>query len=163
MQHAFSCVLQVGAFLIFFSALSSILSDLLTKLPLDASERTWIPGCLEITAGIKGAVVAFRGYSAFRLASFLCGFGGICVCMQILSITQKCELSAWKYLLAKLFQGGIALLLCEVYLRLFRPAFSPVQSVPTVALGASFPVLGALLFLLLLSILFRKKCSLSKN
>ena len=162
-QHAFSCVLQVGAFLIFFSALLNILTDLLSNLSFDTSVRLWILGCLEITAGIKGASGAIEAYSAFRLACFLCGFGGLCVCMQILSVTQKCELPAWKYLLSKLFQGGIALLLCEGYLRLFHPVLAPNKTLPTFAPTAHLPVLSGMLFLLFLTILLQKKSSLFKN
>ena len=156
-QRGFSCILQVGSFLIFFSALSAVLSDLLAALQLDPTWHAWIFGCLEITAGIRSAVSVLDAYSAFRLAAFLCGFGGICVCMQILSITQECAISAWKYLLAKLFQGGIALLLCEGYLRLFQPVLAPAKALPTLALPAHLPVLGGLILAPLLGLLWQKK------
>ena len=162
-QRGFTCVLRVGAFLVFFSALSFVLTGLLARTLPDARWHAWIFGILEITAGIKNAVATLEAYSAFRLASFLCSFGGLCVCMQILSITQACGPRLWKYLLAKLFQGGIALLLCEGYLRVFQPNLTPNKALPTLALPTHFPVLGGLLFALLLAFLLRKKASLSEN
>jgi len=130
-QRALSTLLQLGAFLVFFSALASILAGSLVHTPLDSQWRVPLLGILEITTGIHAAITSLPAYSAFRFAAFLSGFGGICVCMQILSLTQKCAIQAWQYLLAKLFQGGIALLLCEGYLRLFQPVLIPAQSIPT--------------------------------
>ncbi len=156
-QRGFSCVLQVGAFLVFFSSLSSTLAGLLTKTPLADKWHALFFGCLEITAGIHTAVITLPAYSAFRLSAFLCGFGGVCVCMQILSITQKCELPIGRYLLTKLFQGGVALLLCEGYLRLFKPVLSPTQSIPTGLFSARLPVLSVVLILLFAGILFGRK------
>lgn len=156
-QRAFSCVLQIGAFLIFFSALKSTLAGLLTSLPLPTKWHAWLFGCLEITAGIQAAANTLSCYSAIRLAAFLCGFGGVCVCFQILSISQKCDLRISSYLLAKLFQGCLALLFCEGYLRLFKPLLSPTQSVPASTFFVRLPTLSAMLVFLLVGILFKRR------
>ena len=153
----------LGSFLVFFSALTSVLGGVLQSTAFPQKLQPLLFGLLEITTGIHSGATMLPAYSAFRLSAFLCGFGGLCVCMQILSITQEQSPVIGKYLLVKLFQGGLALLLCESYLRLFPPTLSPSQSVPTIALGTTFPVLGALLSLLLLTLLFRKKRASSEN
>lgn len=162
-QHAFSCVFLIGAFLVFFSSFSFVLKGFLMRTPLDAKCYPWLFGCLEITGGIHTGVTALSPYSAFRLAAFLCGFGGICVCMQILSIAKKCGLSVGVYLLAKLFQGGISLLLCECYLRLFKPILSPPQSIPTGTLSTRLPAYTFAILLIFAVLLFLNKRKAQKR
>ncbi len=154
-QRGFSAVLQIGAFLIFFSALSGTLVALLSHTSLNVKWHALILGALEITSGIHAAIATLSAYSALRLTAFLCGFGGICVCMQILSITQKCGIPLSHYLLAKLLQGGIALLLCEGYLRLFKPVLSPASSIPTGTFAMRLPVLAFLLTLMFIGIILK--------
>ncbi len=156
-QRGFSAAFHIGAFLVFFSALSFSLTALLKHTALDTRWYAGIMGGLEITSGIHHAVKTLTPDSALRLTSFLCSFGGVCVCMQILSVTQKCAVPVWHYLLAKLMQGGIALLLCEGYLRFFKPVLSPVQSIPTGRIEARFPVLAFLLVLLFALLLSKRK------
>ena len=161
-QHSLSTLLQVGAFLLFFAALTTTLKGVLAHvLPAGIGYPLFF-GVLELTTGIRTAVAELSPYTAFRVSAFLCSFGGLCVCMQVLSLSQKLEIPLWQYLLAKLTQGGIALLLCEGYLRLLPPVLSPNKTLPTFALSAPFPVLGGILFLLLLAFFLRKK-PLSKN
>lgn len=147
----------LGSFLVFFSALTSVLGGVLQNTPFPQKLQPLLFGLLEITTGIHGTVAVLPAYSAFRLSAFLCGFGGVCVCMQILSITQEQRPMIWRYLLVKLFQGGVALLLCEGYLRFFHPVLTPNKTLPTFAPTAHLPVLGGMLFLLLLALLWRKK------
>ena len=162
-RRALSTLLQIGAFILFFSALTSVLGELLAYASFEKEGCAILFGILELTTGICNATSYLPAYTAFRTTAFLCGFGGLCVCMQILSIAEKCGISIWKYLLAKLVQGGVALLLCEGYLRVFAPILAPNKALPTLALTAHFPMLGGILFLLLLALLLRKKNSLSKN
>ena len=165
-QRGFFCILQIGAFLVFFSSLSNVLSGFFARTPYDRKWQHLLFGALEITAGIHTAVTTLPAYSAFRLAAFLCGFGGICVCMQILSITQKCEVSALHYLIAKLFQGGIALLLGEGYLRLLHPVLTPVQSIPTGILRTNASLITIACYTLFLIIFFtfsKRKATATKG
>ena len=89
---------------------------------------------LEMTSGISRAVRTLPPLIAFRLVAFFSAFAGLCVCLQIFSVLEGKGVPLAPYLLAKLMQGGLALLLAEIYLRLWRPSLSPTSSVQTFAL-----------------------------
>ena len=110
-----------------------------------------------MTGGISAAVTALSAAHAFRLSAFFASFAGLSVCLQILSITEGKGVRLSRYLAAKLCQGGIALLLCEVYLRLFQPTLTPSGSVPTMAVDVRFSGFAVAFTLLALCLLLRKK------
>ena len=147
-KRAFFTLLQVCAFLLFFCALAACL-----EVPLRNVAPFWrvlLCGMLEITGGISAAASTLPPLVAFRLTAFFASFAGLSVCLQILSITEGKRLRLSHYLLAKLSQGGIALVLCEGYLYLFRPMLSPTSSVPTLSPNAQHSWLLILLSLLVL-------------
>ena len=104
-----------------------------------------------------------------RFSAFFAGFAGLSVCLQLFSVAEKQHLRLSPYLLAKLAQGGICVLLAELYLRCFRPRFEIAESVVTFAeSGAQRQhTLYVLLFLSLCALLltvFQKSVSrLSKK
>ena len=161
-KRAFFTLLQVCAFLLFFCALSACFCAPLKELsPVLA---VLISGILEMTGGISTAATTLPPALAFRLAAFFSSFAGLSVCLQILSITEGKGVHITHYLATKLVQGGVALLLCEGYLRLFRPVLSPTGSVPTGAFSARFPTLALMLALLVLGVLLQKrKCFKATN
>ncbi|MGN0452189.1 MAG: hypothetical protein ACI4GZ_00120 [Ruminococcus sp.] len=73
---------------------------------------------LEITTGTK---VLCEGYSPVLLA-FCCGFGGLCVHMQIFSILGKIKISKIKFCFFRLMQGVLSALFTFSLLRLFPEA-----------------------------------------
>jgi len=142
-KRAFFTLLQVCAFLLFFCALSACLcARLKTISPICA---VIVSGILEMTGGISAAATTLSPLLAFRLTAFFASFAGLSVCLQILSITEGKGVRISHYLAAKLAQGGVALLLCEGYLRLFRPVLSPAGSVPTGLFSKRFPILAMML------------------
>ena len=69
-------------------------------------------GCLEL-ANIDSEPIRFL------LCSGMLSFGGCCVALQTMSVTQGLSLRG--YFLGKLLQTGISLLLCLIYLRILSP------------------------------------------
>ncbi|MBE6702947.1 MAG: hypothetical protein E7585_06010 [Ruminococcaceae bacterium] len=142
-KRAFSSLLQVFSFVIFFSCVSSCLSAILANYKLPAVTGTVLAGILEMTSGISHAVTTLSPENAFRLTAFFVGFAGISICLQLFAIAEKQKLPMGPYLLAKLTQGGLALLLAECYLQLFQPHFEMAQSMATFAQNSTQKMLTA--------------------
>ena len=134
--RGFYALLQVFAFVLFFTCIASCLSPILTVLRLPVGVNVSLHGLLEITSGISHAVTALPPEAAFRFSAFFAGFAGLSVCLQLFSIAEDLRLRLSPYLLAKLVQGGLCVLLAEIYLRLFKPHFETAGSVATFAENA---------------------------
>ena len=167
--RAFFSLLQVCAFVLFFTCVAGCLTPILATCRLPDGVGVALYGLLEITSGISHTVTMLSPANAFRFSAFFAGFAGLSVCLQLFSIAEKQHLRLSPYLLAKLAQGGICVLLAELYLRCFRPRFEIAESVVTFAeSGAQRQhTLYVLLFLslcVLLLTVFRKSLSrLSKK
>lgn len=119
---AIKSVLIVGGFVAIFSVIISILkaskilnifSLIISKtfnLNIDLVKGT-ITGILEFTNGLStiSKIPAKSLSLKLAISSFLLGFGGISVYLQVASIAFQSKLSSRKYLIAKIFQGLIAL------------------------------------------------------
>ena len=121
---ATSTVLLIGGFIVLFSSIISILksSGILNSIAMFVSpvyklmnidtsfSMPLISGFIEITNGIASiSSIACKKLSInIILTSFLLGFGGISVLLQVLSITSKTDLSIKPYILGKLLHGILA-------------------------------------------------------
>ena len=121
---ATSTIFLIGGFIVLFSSIISILksSGILNStsmfitpvfelINIDTSFcMPLISGFIEITNGIASiSSIACKKLSInIILTSFLLGFGGISVLLQVLSITSKTDLSIKPYILGKLLHGIIA-------------------------------------------------------
>ncbi|MBR3003410.1 MAG: sporulation integral membrane protein YlbJ [Clostridia bacterium] len=137
--NSISTILMIGGFVVLFSVVISILkaSNLLQLLAYIASpslhifsipeelSKYLITGFLEITNGINGiASVHIKEISInIILTSFLLGFGGISVMLQVLSIISKTDLSPKPYIIGKLLHGIIAAIYTYVFINTF-PMFN---------------------------------------
>lgn len=124
--NSISTVLMIGGFVVIFSSIISILkaSGILNSLILiftpifnflhiDTSFIYGIlTGLLEITNGISSiSSINIREISVnIILTSFLLGFGGLSVLLQVLSITSKTDLSIKPYIYGKILHGILAAL-----------------------------------------------------
>ncbi len=122
-KKSISTILLIGGFVVLFSVIISILSSLeiLTNLayflakfgiPYELS-LSILTGIIELTNGIQ---VASTTYLAFPLpclltCSFLLGFGGFSVLLQVFSIIAKSKLSIKSYFYGKTLQGILSVLL----------------------------------------------------
>ena len=78
-----------------------------------------ISGILELTNGVQAvSLVNTRLLSvSLVICSFLLGFGGISVLLQVLSITSKFSISIKPYIIGKLLQGCFAALYTYLFLQ----------------------------------------------
>lgn len=123
-QNATSTILMIGGFVVIFSIIISILektyilsffssfiSPFLQFIGFDKLFATPIlSGIVELTNGVSMvAKIGIKNISQnVILASFLLGFGGISVLLQVFSIVAKTDLSMKKYVIGKLLQGLFA-------------------------------------------------------
>lgn len=116
-KKAISTILLIGGFIVIFSVILSILetsgilnlfANILSNfgIPNDISLSV-ISGIIELTNGVNlTALIATSNYTlSLLLTSFLLGFGGISVLLQVYSIIVKENISIKPYFLGKLLQG----------------------------------------------------------
>ena len=123
-SSATSTIMMIGGFVVLFSVIISILNashflSITSNFLMPAFNLLHIPsefvtpfitGFLEITNGISLISNATLSYSniSIILTSFLLGFGGISVLLQVWSITSKTDLSIKPYIYGKLLHAIIA-------------------------------------------------------
>ena len=159
-KRAFFTLLQICAFLLFFCAIGYAVCDILEAYNTPPLLRVFVLGTLEMTSGVTQAAVLLSPETAFRCAAFLSGFAGLSVCLQIFSIAEQQHPPLLPYLLSKLVQGILTLCLCEIYLRVFSPDFSPMQSTPAFS-AATIPIPWITAFLL--CVLFTQRIKTKKG
>lgn len=122
-KKSISTILLIGGFVVLFSVVLSILSSLeiLTGManflenfgiPYDIA-FSFLTGLIELTNGIQ---VASTCYNTFPLpclltCSFLLGFGGLSVLLQVFSIIAKSKISIKPYFYGKILQGFLSVIL----------------------------------------------------
>ena len=113
-------MLTVCAYVIFFSALTGALSDMLSSFS-EMSEwlRAVIFGFFEISSGISRAAEINEPFTAAVLCALIAGWSGLSVHFQIISIGSGRSISYKPYIIAKLFQGFLAAILTSVLLLAF--------------------------------------------
>lgn len=117
-QSAIQSVIVIGGFVVLFSVIISMLRSSkilflfstvlnpflkLLNIPTVYSQGI-ITGILEVTNGVKLVAINSNPISII-LASFLLGFGGISVLLQVLSITSEAKISIKPYILGKFIQA----------------------------------------------------------
>ena len=82
-----------------------------------------ITGLIELTNGINVvSQIKIKALSQSTiLVSFLLGFGGISVMLQVYSIISKYKLSLKPYIIGKVLQAIFAALYTFIFLKLFMP------------------------------------------
>lgn len=122
-KNSVNLVLMIGGFIILFSVIISLLSELqilsfftyylglfLKPLGIDSSViNSVLSGIFEITTGCRLASIAPTDYIAkICAAAFILGWAGLSVHLQVVSIIGKTDISPVPYLYAKFMQGIIA-------------------------------------------------------
>lgn len=125
-QSAIQSVIIIGGFVVLFSVIISMLNSSnilslfcnilepilkLLNIPIVYSQGI-ITGIIEVTNGVKLVAINTNSISII-IASFLLGFGGFSVLLQVLSITSEAKISIKPYIIGKLLQGCFsAILMC---------------------------------------------------
>ena len=128
-QSSIKSVLIIGGFVVLFSVIVSMLtsSQILNVCsnfikPIlrffyipESFSNSIIIGLIEVTNGLKFAAIPNNNISII-ICSFLLGFGGFSVLLQILSITSKAKISIKPYILGKLLQASLSALFMYILL-----------------------------------------------
>lgn len=122
-KNAVNLLLVIGGFIVFFSVVISILTELhilskisiflcmvLVPIGIDNSlVNAILSGIIEITTGAKLASICSAMYiQKVVAAAFILGWAGFSVHLQVISIISKTDLSPIPYLCGKFIQGIIA-------------------------------------------------------
>ena len=167
-------VVMIGGFIVLFSVIISIcnnthlldgihiiLAPVFSWLGIDSCfGKPFITGILELTNGVKQvcSIITKNVSITTILCSFLLGFGGISIGLQVFSITSQTDISIKPYFLGKLLQGCFAsfytfLLLKTVpFLNLdLQPVFSSIaQRLEIPTSFSSLPLFSCCLLIFIL-------------
>ena len=128
-QDSIKLVLTIGGFVVLFSVIVSMLnsskilnifctflSSLLNILKIPASySSSIITGIIEVTNGVKLASIGTNSFSII-ICSFLLGFGGISVLLQVLSITSEAKISIKPYIIGKFLQACLSAIIMYFFI-----------------------------------------------
>lgn len=106
-KESFRSILDICGFVIFFAVIIEMLSK--TSLLPDGFVGIQIQGFVELTAGIL-ELNQFPKVLALPAASFMLGWGGLCVHCQALSFVLPLKLKTRKYFIGKFLHGLISAL-----------------------------------------------------
>lgn len=133
-MNSIRSILLIGGFIVIFSvitsifsqthiisALSKILVPIFSLLKIDSKLSIgFISGVIELTNGIKTiSLVHLKSISQnIIITSFLLGFGGICVLLQVYGIISKSHISIKPYIIGKVLHGIFAALYTYFFLNI---------------------------------------------
>lgn len=125
LSNASKNIITVCCSIIFFSSVSRALLELAQLPPLlDAAAS----GLCEFSTGtLKTSLLNTDIYKKFILTSFITGFSGISVHLQVMAVTAGSGLSLKPYILGKILHGIIAAAITAALL-MFLPVSAPVFS-----------------------------------
>ena len=176
-KGATTTILMIGGFVVIFSIIISILnkshildvitisiSPIITNLGISNEYiKPMLAGIIELTNGLKlissNSVINYN--LSIIISSFLLGFGGISVLLQVASIVSKTDLSMKKYVVGKFLQGIISTIYVSIILS-FIPEYNK-QS-----MNVSFTILIGLLVIITIMLytisrkIFQKRFAVKK-
>jgi len=139
-SSATNTILMIGGFVVLFSVIlsilensgfltffSSLLEPFFSFLGVNYSQfsNSFIAGIIELTNGLKQITsIPFKTLSVnIILSSFLLGFGGISILLQVLSIISKTDISIKPYIIGKILHGIFASIYTYIFISNF-PIFN---------------------------------------
>lgn len=138
-MNSINTIVMIGGFVIIFSViisilnssgilyiLSNMLSPMFKLIGLNIEYiKPILSGLVELTNGLNQIVnINTKSISiTITLTSFLLGFGGLSVLLQVLSITSKSDISIKPYIIGKFLHGLIAAILTYALIHIF-PIFN---------------------------------------
>lgn len=139
-SSATSTILMIGGFVVLFSVVlsilensgllsmtSSILKPIFNLFGINNSQfySGFMSGLIELTNGVKQiSVIPCKEISInIILSSFLLGFGGISILLQVFSIISKTDISIKPYIIGKILHGIFAATYTYIFINCF-PIFN---------------------------------------
>lgn len=156
LANSINSILTISGAVIFFGVISGIVT---THLPFGDVTKSIITGILELTGGTKAiSNTTLPIVIKLTLSSFIAGFAGFCVHIQVAAIVAKYQLSLTPYLIGKFFHGIFAATLTYIALLLFPPEVQVFRETSArlsagFCMSSMYSVMG-MLCLFLLGILF---------
>ncbi|MGM9683022.1 MAG: hypothetical protein ACI3XQ_05435 [Eubacteriales bacterium] len=151
---AASGMLNVCAFVIFFSAFMGTLGTLLSSVGLSGRASAFIFCIFELTGGVCSASGLTPVGVGAVMAAFAVGWSGLSVHFQIISLCNGINISFRPFFAAKLAQGIINAIMMRIYLHFARDSFIfDVKSVAVLPVGSgathgTFAVIACAIFFL---------------
>ena len=124
-RSATASILLVCAYVLFFSALVGTFHYMPGMQRLPAAAKAFLFCLFELSSGVSQATTLAIPMQAALLCAFACGWSGISVHCQILSVCDTKRLSLRPYVLSKLLQACITPLLLAAILALFPTLLIP--------------------------------------
>ena len=116
-------MLKVCAFVVFFTAFTGVLCEMLSACALPQSIKAAICAFFELTGGVAEAAKVKPAATGGIIAALAAGWSGVSVYLQISGICRGREISLLPYVISKLATGALAALMISVYLRIAPPTF----------------------------------------
>ncbi len=109
-SSAVNTIMLICGFVVLFSVLSECITPLIEVLIQNEQIKLFVTGIFEITAGISRISECVNMSLNFKmlLISFLTGFGGICVHLQVLGVTSGSGIKMRRYIMGKIMQAVFA-------------------------------------------------------
>jgi len=131
-------ILTVCGFIIFFAAIIGSVSPFCDRF-FSPTISLFIKSVAEITNGIYlTSLIGYTQRIMLSFISFLLGFGGLCVCMQVSAVVAGTGIRLGRYVLGKIVQGAISAMIVYVSFPLLaeniRPVFASPESADTLIL-----------------------------
>lgn len=117
-------MLLVCAYVVFFSTLLGTLGQIFTAWGVPPTAVASFFCLFELSGGVSAASALPSPFHAALLCAFAAGWSGLSVHCQILSVCDGSKLSLRPYLLSKLLQGILCVLLLALLLSLFPSIIS---------------------------------------
>lgn len=159
--NSINTVMMIGGFVVLFSVIISILNStnilevlsnifkpLFSALGIDSTFcKPFLSGILELTNGVKNiSLIQCKSISTnIILCSFLLGFSGISIVLQVYSIISASDISIKPYIIGKFLQGIFASVYTYLLLNYFpflnldiQPVFSNINTSYTLTNGNTY-------------------------
>ncbi len=144
-------IITVCFSIIFFSAISRAL---LVNAHLSEGLDVLISGLFEFSTGVlKTSLLDYSIYEKLILTSFIVGFSGICVHIQVMAVTAGARLSLKPYILGKVLHGLISAALTATVFRLVQMPAEAFSNC-THKLSAAFSVVPLIILIGITVIMF---------
>ena len=117
-SNSVNSVLLICGFVALFSSFSQCIKPIIESLVKNEYISLFINGLLEVTMGVNRVAQSnLELAQGLVLISFLIGFGGLCVHLQVLGIVSDTDLGIKTYLSGKLMHGIISAIITYISLK----------------------------------------------
>ncbi len=113
-SDSLSAILKIGAYMIFFS----IISDILSLLPFIGTPLSFITEMTTGSSKITSAIINMRIKTS--LLAFILSFGGICMQFQIISFLKGTPFKKYIYAISALLKASLSALFCYLFYPVFE-------------------------------------------